>query len=436
MTTPQQTDDQRRGNPITSRGWAATGLLAVAPLGLLGAVLWGIAVLKPLDRMRGEDFPPVEELTVVRTVLPEPGLIELHLVNGGPDPVTVAQVLVDEAYWSFWMDAGHGLTNDPALEELLPDDRAQELERRRTIGRLGRAVIWLEYPWVQGEAHEVVLISKTGVTFGTTIEVAVVSPTATARYFGLFALLGVLVGLIPVYLGLMWYPLIRRLGERTINVLLCFTVGLLVFLAIDAVSEALEASTQLPEVYQGPALIVLGVVGTMLLLLAAGGWMQEKATRRGPGFESLGLAYFIALGIGLHNLGEGLAIGAAFNLGALSLGTMLIVGFTLHNITEGLAIVSPLARVGVRVAHLGWLGLLAGGPTIVGGWVGAFAYSPLWSVLFLAIGAGAILQVVFEIFRQMAAGEAVTRVLRPLPNLGGLAAGFGLMYATSLLVAM
>ena len=138
MTTPQQTDHQQRGNPSTSRGWAATGLLAVAPLGLLGVVLWGIVVLKPLDRMRGEDFPPVEELTVVRTVLPEPGLIELHLVNGGPDPVTVAQVLVDEAYWSFWMDAGHGLTNDPALEGLLPDDRAQEVERRRPLGRLGR----------------------------------------------------------------------------------------------------------------------------------------------------------------------------------------------------------------------------------------------------------------------------------------------------------
>ena len=425
--------DSQRAAP--SRRRLPTWLVAVGPLVLLALVVAGIVALKPLERLRGEGFPPVEELTVTRTVLPEPGVIELHVVNGGPDPVTIAQVMVDEAYWSYIIDAGRGSTADPALEGLPPEQRRAELARRRTVPRLGRATVTLPYRWVRGEAHEVTLISSTGVTFSDEIEVAVESPALTAGYFGLFALIGVLVGLIPVYLGLAWYPLLQRLSEPAINVLLCFTVGLLAFLLIDAVVEAFEVTERLPETYNGPALIALGLFGSILALTAGGRWLEARARRHRAGQEPLVLAGMIALAIGLHNLGEGLAIGAAFNLGAISLGSMLIIGFTLHNITEGLAIVAPLARSGTTLGQLGWLGLLAGAPTIVGGWLGAFAYSPLWSVLFLAIGAGAVLQVIIEITRQMAHRTGWAELAVAPGKVGGLAAGFVVMYVTSLLVA-
>jgi zinc transporter ZupT len=412
-----------------------TWLVALGPLALLGLALWALVALRPIERLRGGEFPPVEELTVVRTVLPRPGLIELYVVNGGPDPVTIAQVMVDEAYWSYWIDAGKGPTNDAALAALPTPERREEWVRRATIPRLGRARVHVDYPWVEGEAHEIVLVSSTGVTFNTAIDVAVESPAPTAGYFALFAVLGVFVGVIPVYLGLLWYPLVQRLSERTINALLCFTVGLLAFLVVDAVAEAFEASQRLPGAFEGPAVIVLGVAGAVLLLTAVGGWTRSLSARRGPGVVSLGLAYMIAAGIGLHNLGEGLAIGAAFNLGEVSLTAMLIGGFMLHNITEGLAIVSPLAGVRARLAHFLWLGLLAGAPTILGGWMGAFAYSPFWAVLFLAVGAGAILQVAVEILRQIAGGAEWRAVFTPAANLGGLAAGYVVMYLTGLTLA-
>lgn len=411
-----------------------TWVLVTGPILLLGLVLWGIVALRPAERMRSSGFPPVEEISVARTVLPRPGRIELHLVNVGPDPVTIAQVMVDEAYWAHEMDAGRGATDDPALMSLVPEQRLAELERRRTIPRLGRARLWLDYPWVEGEAHEIVLVSKTGLTFSVEIPVAVLSPRPDAGQFGLFALLGVLVGVMPVSLGLLWYPLVQRLGQRAVNVLLCFTVGLLVFLGVDAIAEALEAARHLPGIYHGLALIALGVGGSVLVLTAV---ERRLSPRDGAGAQGgLALAYLIAAGIGLHNLGEGLAIGSAFNLGEISLGTTLIIGFTVHNLTEGLAIVAPLARVRATMSHFLALGLLAGAPTVVGGWLGAFAYSRLWALLFLAIGAGAIVQVAYTILRQMSLRDGWRQVLAPIGNMGGVAAGYLAMYLTGLLVAV
>jgi zinc transporter ZupT len=180
--------------------------------------------------------------------------------------------------------------------------------------------------------------------------------------------------------------------------------------------------------------VAIGVVVSWLVLQAFGG-AGAGSGKQGAGDPAAGrmrLAFLIALGIGLHNLGEGLAIGAAYAQGAVSLGAFLIVGFMIHNTTEGLGIVAPVAQDDPPLLTLVKAGLLAGGPTILGAWLGGISYSPLLATLCLAVGAGAILQVIGVLYRALA--QETDNVWSPL-NAFGVGAGLVLMYATGLLVA-
>ena len=390
----------------TGRVWIA----ALVPLLLLAALIALIVKTSPADRLRGDGAPPVERLVIDRAVLRADG-IHLSVLNDGPDPVTIAQVAVDDAYWTFTADGG------------------------TVLDHLDRTRLTIPYPWVEGEAHLVKILTSTGTAFEHEIAVAVTSPEPNARYLLTFTLIGIYVGVIPVALGLLWYPLTARLGRTGLDVLLALTVGLLLFLLVDAAHEGLEAAGQLPGSYQGVAVFFAGAFGAYLALEAVGAWLRKRrAQARIAGSAGWVLALLIAIGIGLHNFGEGLAIGAAFALGEAALGTLLIIGFTLHNTTEGLAIIAPLAKERPSVPALIRLGLIGGVPTIAGTWLGGLVYSPLLAVLFLGLGAGAIAQVVLQIARQMSGGAAIAERFATAPVLAGLFAGFAVMYATGLLV--
>ncbi|HEY2956142.1 MAG TPA: ZIP family metal transporter [Candidatus Eisenbacteria bacterium] len=388
-----------------------TALIVLLPFVLLGALLLALKYFDPVRRLAA-GFPPIEELTIQRVIL-EPGEMIVKVVNGGPEPVTVAQVQVDDAYWDHRIEPG------------------------RQIPRLGQATITIPYPWVNGEAHHLKLVSSTGLAFEKEIPVAVPSPRPSLDFVLLFALLGVYVGVIPVALGLLWFPALRRVSARWLDFFLFLTIGLLVFLGIDALHEAGDVASSVPGAFQGNGLLALGAIASFALLTALEKSLSGAGgSGRAGGAPALTLAYLVAIGIGLHNLSEGLAIGAAYTLGNVALGAMLVIGFTLHNTTEGLAIVAPVARSAVGIRHLVLLGAIGGVPTILGAWLGGFTYSAVLALLFLAFGAGAIFQVVYQITVQMASGRGGVGALVTFPNVAGFLAGFLVMYGTGLLVAV
>jgi zinc transporter ZupT len=386
-------------------------MFAILPLALLAGLLFILMRSGAAGVVQQEGVPPVERLVIERAVLGPSG-IQLSVLNDGPDPVTIAQVTVDDAYWAFTASGN-----------------------RTNLGHLGRTRLEIPYPWVEGEAHLIKVMTSTGTTFEHEIAVAVRTPSAEPKQLAAFTLIGLYVGVIPVALGLMWFPLVARLGRTGLDVLLALTLGLLLFLLIDTGQEGLEAAGALPGSYQGVALFLAAAAGAYLVLESFGAWLKRRrSSGAAQGTKGAVLALLVATGIGLHNFGEGLAIGAAFALGEAALGTLLVIGFTLHNTTEGLAIVAPLARERPSLAQLARLGAIGGLPTIAGAWIGGVVYSPVLAVLFLGFGAGAIAQVVLQIARQMADTESIAVRFSSPPVMGGLLAGFLIMLATGMLV--
>jgi zinc transporter, ZIP family len=372
--------------------------LPLAALLLAAAWLMGGDWLKVFET----GAPPVEKLTFERTILDGDG-IHVKVRAGGSEGVTIAQVQVDEAYWRF--------TQDPP----------------GPIDRMSSAWLHIPYPWVLGEKHEIKVLTKTGLAFENEIEVAVPTPQPHAGQLIPQAMLGAFVGIVPVVIGMLFYPAMRNVGRGGMNFVLALTVGLLAFLFVDSMKESVELAGKAAPSFQGTTMVLLVAATAFLLLFVVG---RRHGTPTG-----LALATYIALGIGLHNLGEGLAIGAAFAAGVAGLGAFLVLGFTLHNVTEGIGIVAPLVEDRPSLPTFAGLAILAGAPAIVGMWLGSLSYSPQWSALALAIGAGAILQVIVEVGAYLArkAGWQDAKWLSP-STLSGFAVGIGVMYMTAMLV--
>lgn len=354
--------------------------------------------------------PPPRDQFDIRRITFRPGEIKIRVTNPQRPKLTIATVTVDDAIVPF------------------------RLEGPATLGRLRSSTVVVPFDWVDGDPYTVGIVSSRGIETRAEIAAAVETREVSPRGFLGYALIGFLVGVVPVALGLAWLPSLRRADARWLAAFMALTAGLLSFLAFDALAEALRLQTTLPSGFQGPGLILLGVAASYLgLTFVAQRFSASGQRDRSAPLEGAALAALIAAGIGLHNLGEGLAIGSSIALGELALGTFLIVGFMVHNITEGLGIAAPIAGGGrVSLGRLSVLALVAGAPAIVGAWIGGFITSDLLGVLFFALAGGAALQVVVEVGRYVA--RRAPGGLRSGHVVGGYLAGIVVMYATGLLV--
>jgi zinc transporter ZupT len=380
---------------------------------LIGAVSATIAAGDSLDGLVGTAPPPADEFDVRRVEF-APGRISIRVTNPQREDLTLAQVTVDDAIVPFSVGG---------------------VEGGRTLGRLESATVDVPFQWVEDDPYAIGLISSSGVV--TTHDVPAAVETAQPSLHGAagLALIGALVGIVPVALGLAWLPSLRRAAPRSLSAFMALTAGLLTFLMVEALAEALELQASLPSALNGTGLVVLGVAASYLGLTLVASRLSSGGGDGAQPLGGLGLATLVAIGIGVHNLGEGLAIGSSLALGELALGTFLIVGFMVHNLTEGLGIAAPVADGAARagVARLAVLALVAGAPAILGAWIGGFLVSDVLAVLFFAVAAGAALQVVVEVGRYVA--RRAPGGLTSAPVVGGYLAGIAAMYATGLLTA-
>jgi len=381
---------------------AGNRLWLVLPVAALALIVAYLLLGRPLADLTAS-APPVEEL-VVDSVRLTPGEISLTVRADGSSPLTIAQVQVDGAWRAF--------TASPSP----------------TIGRLASARIDIPYPWIEGETHHILFLTNTGAAFDHAIDVAVPTPEWQVATAWELTLIGILLGIVPVAIGLMTYPALRSLGQNGIRFLLALTVGLLLYLLLDTLTEGLEKGAEALDRLRGTTVVWVAAALTTLLLLAVG-------RRGGKAPEGLRLAFFIALGIGLHNFGEGLAVGAAIATGAAALATFLVIGFVVHNVTEGIGIAAPLVTADRRPSLVAFVGLaaLAGLPAIAGMFLGTAAVSPYWTAVAFGVGAGAILQVIVEVTALLVRRQGGEVLVAPA-SAGGIVAGLAIMYVTALLV--
>jgi ZIP family zinc transporter len=388
----------------TATSGVAWRLWALVPILLLAVAV--ALVVRQGDRvvdLLGGTPPPADEFDVRRVEF-RPGQIRVEVRNPQRDDLTIALVTVDDAIVPFTVDG-------PS-----------------TLGRLRSSTIVVPYDWVEEEPIAIGVTSSTGIQTTHEVSAAVLTPQPSVRGFLGYGLIGLLVGVLPVALGLLWLPSLRRADQRWLAAFMALTAGLLTFLGVEALFEALELQAGLPSALGGPGLVLLGVAASALGMT----FLSARLSRNRVGATGLALALLVAIGIGVHNLGEGLAIGTSFATGELQLGAFLVIGFMVHNVTEGLGIATPASRARVSVLQLALLALVAGAPAILGAWIGGYSSSDVLTPLFFGLAAGAALQVVVEVGRYVA--RTAPGGVRSGWAVGGYLAGISAMWATGLLV--
>jgi zinc transporter ZupT len=388
-------------NNISKGKMIASGIIPFAFLILLIAYIFGPgSYLLDLG-------VPLPEITIEKIDFID-SEIQVTVRNTGPIPVEV--VMAD--------------VNDRIQPAAIEPDRF--LERYET------ALVRIPFEWNVAEPYIIGLTIEDGTRFEKEVEAAAPALEPSLELFGFFAIIGTYVGIIPIMIGLLWLPFIKKLSKSKYHFFLALTVGLLLFLAIDSIEEAFDvADDNLSGKFNATLLIATTIILSFLGLY----YTSEKLTRKAGSLrisKPVAIGLMIAIGIGLHNFGEGLAIGSALGLGSIAFSTFLIVGFALHNTTEGLAIAAPLSREKKVIKKLLGLGLIAGTPAIFGAWVGGFAFSPFSAVIFISIGAGAIFQVIVIILKWIR--EEGDKSLSSAAVASGIAMGMLIMYLTSILV--
>ena len=387
---------------LSGAHWRLWALLPI--VALVGVVAIFVSTGSSLVELVGRNPPPADEFDIRRVEF-RPGEIKIKVTNPQRDDITIASVTVDDAIVPYTLDGD------------------------QTIGRLRSTTIVIPFDWVDGEPLSVGVTSSSGIETTKEISAAVETPQASAKGFFGYAVIGFLVGIVPVALGLAWLPSLRRASPQWLAAFMALTAGLLTFLAFEALAEAFELQAALPSGIGGVGLVLLGVTSTYLFLTL----LSRRLGAREGAVGGLALATLVAVGIGLHNLGEGLAIGTSFALGELALGTFFVVGFMVHNVTEGLGIAAPIAEGRrVSIGKLAALALIAGAPAIPGAWIGGFVTSDVLGVLFFAGAAGAALEVVVEVGRYVA--RRAPGGLNSGYVVGGYLAGIAIMYVTGLLI--
>ncbi len=388
-------------NNISKGKMIASGIIPFAFLILLIAYIFGPgSYLLDLG-------VPLPEITIEKIDFID-SEIQVTVRNTGPIPVEV--VMAD--------------VNDRIQPAAIEPDRF--LERYET------ALVRIPFEWNVAEPYIIGLTIEDGTRFEKEVEAAAPALEPSLELFGFFAIIGTYVGIIPIMIGLLWLPFIKKLSKSKYHFFLALTVGLLLFLAIDSIEEAFDVAN---ENLSGNFNATLLIATTIILSFLGLYYTSEKLTRKAGSLrisKPVAIGLMIAIGIGLHNFGEGLAIGSALGLGSIAFSTFLIVGFALHNTTEGLAIAAPLSREKKVIKKLLGLGLIAGTPAIFGAWVGGFAFSPFSAVIFISIGAGAIFQVIVIILKWIR--EEGDKSLSSAAVASGIAMGMLIMYLTSILV--
>jgi zinc transporter ZupT len=392
------------------RGELSWRLSALVPVVLLALAVGGyVATGSSLVGLIGSNPPQADEFDVRRVEF-KPGEIRVRVTNPQQDDLTIASVTVDDAIVPFTVDGDS------------------------TLGRLRSSTIVIPFDWVEDDPITVGVTSSTGIETVEEIPAAVETPGFTGSAVLGYGIIGFLVGVVPVALGLLWLPSLRRVGQQWLTAFMALTAGLLVFLGVEALFEAFEFQAAVPSALGGPGLVLLGVaISYLTMTFLSTRFSSGEAKNAALGGAALAL--LVAIGIGLHNFGEGLAIGTSFAFGQLTLGSFLIVGFMVHNVTEGLGIAAPAADEGVTLSwpRLAALTLIAGAPAILGAWTGGFVANDVLAVLFFGAAAGAAFEVVVEVVRYIARRDPAG--LRSGYAIGGFLAGIAVMYVTGLLAA-